>query len=274
MLEIVLVLCALAGVSAAVALSRLPVRDTRRSGLQTEHNILSRCIGMLEQPEMAAERKVLYERYQERIQEIDEEMDGRKTTNGVKISGSTVVAGGGPGVEPMKVSSGGGASEMEPGDDLKIKPAGAVIKTTSGRGKPVEEASVDISSGGGASEMKPGNSPEKPAEVGVKAASGEGKAASVDISLGDVSEMKPGDDLKIKPAGAVIKTTSGRGKPVEGTDDASATETNTGTQKDRPSVDMQDDKTDTDDIMANDDLEKIKQDIKRTLDKLERADVD
>lgn len=65
MLEVILVICALAGVSAAAITRRYL---SMKGG--TERDILSRCVQYLERPEYAVERDVLLSTYKEKIEEV------------------------------------------------------------------------------------------------------------------------------------------------------------------------------------------------------------
>ena len=270
MLEASLVLCALAGIAAAVGIRRYRHPDTREIGLEVERSILAKCMEHLEQPEYAAERNVLYEKYQSRLEHVNDTLSGKKATSDMSAK-----EGERKGQRPKGKASASKSGDKKTGAPKENTIADRVQKTTKGpaQSKDAETGKVDT-------DTAPAT------EISVKQAkSQKGKIGGQAKKADRVTRNKPAG----KDAGATRRPAPKA--PVHDTSPKQAIDgvSQTVNRPAAESVDVKDVKSEkvekgkrdaaskgqgTDNVETQEDLETIKNDIRRALSKLEQVEAD
>ena len=261
MLEASLVLCALAGIAAAVGIRRYRRPNTREIRLEVERGILAKCMEHLEQPEYAAERNILYEKYQRRLEHVSDTLSGKKTTS------------------DMTAKEGERKEQKAKNETVAGKPGGK---------KP------------GA--PKKGTVADKGQKTTIKGPV-RGKDAKTDADIAPATKVAPPESPKVERRGkGQVKKT--RNKPAGKDTDATRRPAPKAPVHDTPPKQTPDDISQTvkpaaesvyakdaksekvkkeeqmpkgqgaDDVEAQEDLEKIKNDIRRALSKLEQVEAD
>lgn len=282
MLDASLILCALAGAAVAIGIRRYRGPDAKQMNLEVERSILAKCMEHLEQPEYATERSVLYEKYQSKLARVNDTLPGKRP---VAIKDDTEKM---PEIkdEPGNVKTrakksaskgsrtkkrGAKGDGTKKGDDTSVKsPKKDTVNSRSKRKiKTPKDITQDdhtrVTKGdAGKTSAKPKKKPKSKA----KKANGAGsKPPDADTAVQRSTPKVSAQDTSSKQ---MQDDTSGQDI---GTDDKKDTKeydnTDTGQKGSGPDKGLG-----TDDTDAQEDLEKIKDDIQRALSKLERAEAD
>ena len=300
MLDASLVLCALAGIAAAVGIRRYQRPDTREIRLEVERGILAKCMEHLEQPEYAAERNILYEKYQRRLEHVSDTLSGKKTASDMTAkegereeqkAKNEAVAGkpGGKKAEAPKKGTGADKGQKttvkDPVHSKDAKTDNGVAPAT--KVAPPESPKVGRKGKGQTKKIR-----NKPAgkDTGADVAPAT-KVAPPESPKGGRKGKGQTKKMRNKPAGKDTGATRDPA-PKAPVHDTPPKQTpgdisQTGKRPAAESVDVKDVKPEkvekgeqtpkgqgADDVEAQEDLEKIKNDIRRALSKLEQVEAD
>ena len=314
MQEVVLVVCAVAGVATAMLLRRrggrgYPGPYTEKDRLSSERDILLKSISKLEEdPGYAAERKALLPSYKSRLREIEAALAGEARPKSTRkedvVAAGGVVAGSLPdAAEPAKAETkeAEAVAESAVSGDITGDARDSVVPEDV-RVEEVEEpveADVAVEAGGG--EIVPEDvrveEVEEPVEADVAVEAGEVGAGTTPETV--TTDDKPDIEQVVNappvqsPSSEEVQETSkpavtapradepGRTEPAEPQDAPAAPKADKPSPSpedssgDKPSSGAGPDGDEDDGVDPDEDnLEKIKGDIMKALSKLERAEAD